>query len=53
MDTVVVGDMQAMFDSLGDAFLAAADGEVVMVATLTPAPWLQAKPGNPYVPGLA
>lgn len=35
MDTVVVGEMQAMFDALGDAFLSAVDGEVVMVATLS------------------
>jgi len=35
MDTVVVGDMQVVFDALREAFLSAVDGEVVMVATLS------------------
>lgn len=35
MSTMVVGDEEAVFDALREAFLEASDGELVMVVTLS------------------
>ena len=35
MSTVVVGEVEGVLDALRDAFLVAAEGEVVMVVTLS------------------